>query len=152
MAKITPVKSGHPVKYQEAQKLPYLQAIISEALRIYSPVGTPLSRVIPPGGATIRGHSLPGGTWIMMPQWCLGHSKTVYGADADMFRPERWLREEGEDEQTANARLERLKKADSSFGRGEVTCLGRNIAMMEMSKAIVEVSAARGRNEVIGYG
>lgn len=149
MAELTSAKLCHPIKYQEAQKLPYLQAIISEGLRIYSPVGMPLSRVVSPEGTTIHGHFIPGGTWVMMPHWSLGHSKAMYGPDADMFRPERWMREEGEDEKAASERLERLKKADASFARGEVTCLGKNIALMEICKAISEVCVAHAQSEVI---
>lgn len=50
-----------PITFDEAQKLPYLQAVISEALRIHPAVGVPLLRVAPEGGATIDGYYFPQG-------------------------------------------------------------------------------------------
>lgn len=139
IAELQSTNRSHPVKYQEAQKMPYLQAIILEMLRIYPPVGMPLGRVVPAGGTVIRGYAIPEGSWILVPQWCLGHNKIIYGADADVFRPERWMREDGESEEEAEKRLEAWRKIDITFGSGQVTCLGKNIAMMEMSKAIAGV-------------
>jgi hypothetical protein len=48
-----------PVTFQEAQKMPYLQAVISEALRIHPAVGVSLARIVPEGGAHIEGHFFP---------------------------------------------------------------------------------------------
>jgi cytochrome P450 len=50
-----------PVTFQEAQKLPYLQATIKEALRLHAAVGQILSRVVPEGGAHIAGRHFPQG-------------------------------------------------------------------------------------------
>jgi len=76
----------------------------------------------------------------MMPQWCLGHNKKSWGEDAGIFRPERWLKEEGESEENFKARLNSWKRVDASWGQGDVSCIGKNIALMEISKAVVEVS------------
>jgi cytochrome P450 len=84
----------HPVQYTEAQTLPYFQAIIKEAMRVYPPVSVPLPRVIPPSGAEVLGFFLPRGTTIHLPQWAQLHRKDVYSEDADLFRPERWLEDE----------------------------------------------------------
>ena len=50
-----------PVTFEEAQKMPYLNAVISEALRVHPAVGVPLVRVVPAGGARIEGHFFPPG-------------------------------------------------------------------------------------------
>lgn len=50
-----------PAMFQEVQKMPYLQAVIKEALRIHPATGQLLGRVVPPGGATICGRFFPAG-------------------------------------------------------------------------------------------
>lgn len=50
-----------PLTFQEGQKLPYLQAVIKEALRLHAAVGQILSRVVPEGGAQIAGRHFPQG-------------------------------------------------------------------------------------------
>ena len=123
---------SHPIKYQEALRLPYLQAVIKESLRIYAPAGCPMPRLVPPGGARFCGFFIPEGTWIEMSHWALNRRKETYGEDADLFRPERWL----EDEERARA----WEKADMNWGAGYCTCLGKNIALMEINKTVVEVT------------
>ena len=48
-------KLSHPVTFWEGQNLPYLQAVIKEALRLHPAVGTILARVVPQSGATLAG-------------------------------------------------------------------------------------------------
>jgi cytochrome P450 len=50
-----------PITYKEAQKLPYLQAVIKESLRLHPPAGLPMGRVVPQGGATVAGVFFPAG-------------------------------------------------------------------------------------------
>ena len=50
-----------PITFAEAQKLPYLQAVISEALRVHPAVGVPLVREVPAGGTQIDGYFFPQG-------------------------------------------------------------------------------------------
>lgn len=45
--------------YKESQAMPYLQAVIKEALRLHPATGLPLERVVPKGGATIAGRHFP---------------------------------------------------------------------------------------------
>ena len=42
-------------------KLPYLAAVIEEGLRVCPPISFGTPRVVPPQGATVSGHPLPGG-------------------------------------------------------------------------------------------
>lgn len=52
---------GEVTSYQSALKLPYLQAVIREALRLHPATGLPLGRVVPRGGTVIVGKYLPEG-------------------------------------------------------------------------------------------
>jgi hypothetical protein len=57
-----------PIKgfsFHEAQNMPYLQAVIKEALRVHPAFGMPLERVVPEGGATLAGHFIPAGVRII---------------------------------------------------------------------------------------
>ena len=70
--------------------------------------------------------------------------KDVFGVDADMFRPERWLREDGKVLAVMEATL------DLCFGVGRWGCLGRGIAEIELNKAVFEVSAVTWARCVVG--
>jgi hypothetical protein len=120
-----------PVSFKECQEMPYLSAVCREVLRLNSPVGTPFPRLVPKGGETLCGYFLPEGTEVGINSWCIARNKEIYGEDAEHFRPERWLENE---EQTKY-----YEKVDISFGAGYTVCLGRNIAIMEMQKTVVEL-------------
>lgn len=82
------------LSWSEAQSLPYLQACLKEAMRVRPAVGLNITRLVPPEGAELDGHSLPGGTWVACNGWVLHRDRDVFGQDADDFRPERWLEDE----------------------------------------------------------
>ncbi|EME88926.1 uncharacterized protein MYCFIDRAFT_126714 [Pseudocercospora fijiensis CIRAD86] len=84
-------KLSDPVTFAEAQELPYFQAVVREALRLHPAVGLLLERVVPKGGAEIGGVFLPEGTIVGANPWVMARDPSVYGEDADVFRPERWL-------------------------------------------------------------
>lgn len=50
-----------PVTFSQAQKMPYLQAVLKEALRVHPATGLPLGRVVPKSGALIAGRMFPAG-------------------------------------------------------------------------------------------
>lgn len=109
--------------YDQVKDLPYLQAVINETLRHHSTSGIGLPRLIPPesAGVEICGHHFPPGTVLSVPTYSIHHSKEIWGADADDFRPERW----------ENV-TERQKNAFIPFSYGPRACIGRNIADMEL--------------------
>ena len=94
-----PPKRDHPgvIPDSEVRKLPYLQAVIKEGVRIHPPITDSVPKRVPDGGDTVvvDGTSvfLPGGTNISYAAWPLHHSTRIFGEDAEAFRPERWLLE-----------------------------------------------------------
>lgn len=125
-----------PISWNETQTLPYLQAVVREGLRMWPPVGGLGFKQVPPEGDTINGYFVPGGTQIGQGFYAVGRSKLVWGEDADVFRPERWLVAEGDE-------LKRMVDAlDTHFGHGKYSCLGKPIALMEIHKAVYEVRKA----------
>ncbi|EEU36595.1 uncharacterized protein NECHADRAFT_51828 [Fusarium vanettenii 77-13-4] len=126
------VKAGElsdPVGFQQTQKMPYLQAVTKEALRLHPGVGTQLTRVVPKGGVVIEGQFFPEGAEVGVNGWALYYNQDVFGDDAAKFRPERWL-QPGEDVRIA---------ASFAFGAGPRSCLGKNVSILEMSKAIPQI-------------
>ncbi|OMP88268.1 Pisatin demethylase [Diplodia seriata] len=90
-------KISDPVTLDEANNMPYLQAVMYEALRCHPAVGMSLPRVVPPGGTEIDGTYLPAGTIVGVNPWVVHRNKEVYGDDIEAFRPDRWLEEDNGD-------------------------------------------------------
>jgi len=79
------------VRFKEAQEMPYLQAVMKEALRLHPASGLPLWRVVPKPGAEISGKLFPTGTIVGVNTWVAHANEDVFGSDAEAFRPERWI-------------------------------------------------------------
>jgi cytochrome P450 len=122
------------IRSEEAQRLPYLQAVLKEGLRIFPPGTGILPKQVPPEGDTFNGIFLPGGTEIGINMWAISRNTDVFGADAAAFRPERWLEASLQD-------YSRMESAQEMvWGYGKFMCLGREIALIELNKIFVEVS------------
>lgn len=126
-----------PISYASSKRLPYLDAVITEAMRIHPAVGLCLERVVPDCGLTLTdGTTIPPGTVVGMNAWVINRNKQVFGQDADIFNPERWLRNDGETAEHYGERLGSMKRSDLSFGMGNRVCLGKNLSMLETYKVI----------------
>ena len=60
----------------EAAKLPYVNAVIHEALRMYPPAAIGLNRVVPKGGDTVDGYFVPEGTIVSCHHYASYHAQT----------------------------------------------------------------------------
>ncbi len=64
-------------------------------LRIQPTIGLGLPRIVPPQGLTIYGQTLTPGTTVAAPFYIASRDASVWGPDAEDFRPERWLEDDG---------------------------------------------------------
>ncbi|KAK5629290.1 hypothetical protein RRF57_005005 [Xylaria bambusicola] len=118
--------------FKETQQMPYLQAVFKEGLRMHPATGLPMERVVPEGGATICNRFFPEGTIVGINSWVAHRNTEVFGADADEFRPERWLTSDGD-------KLAAMSRQWIPFGMGSRTCIGRHISTLEINKLIPRV-------------
>lgn len=99
--------------------LPYLDAVLHEAIRLYPPVAITLPRRVPAHGETIDGRFVSAGYTVGVNHLACYRSEANF-KDADHFRPERWL-----NGATTN-------ECFHPFSHGPRSCLGKNLAWAEM--------------------
>ncbi len=118
-------------QWRETCNLPYLGAVIKEALRLHTPVGVVLERIVPESGVTLCGHFFPEGTIVGCNPAVIHKDKRVYGRrfSVDEFWPERWL--EASVEEKAD-----MERCFMAFGSGKRTCIGKNISLLEVHKLV----------------
>lgn len=98
------------------------------------PLLTGFPKQVPQSGDTICGKFVPGGTDIYIDMYSLMRNKEVFGDDADVFRPERFLVCDKDNKALL------LKHIDLVFGHGRWACAGKSLALIELNKVFVEVS------------
>jgi cytochrome P450 len=117
------------VTWSEVRDLPYLGAVIKEALRCFPAVGLPLERIVPAAGMTVCGYFLPCETIVGCNAWALHQNQDIFGDDSDIFRPERWLDRPKDKIGAMNTYL-------LAFGAGSRSCIGKNISLLEIYKLV----------------
>jgi benzoate 4-monooxygenase len=80
----------------QVKHLPYLEAVINEALRIHSTSAIGLPRIVPAGGMTIEGTEYKEGAVLSVPSFTIHRDTEVWGDDVETFRPERWFERDKE--------------------------------------------------------
>jgi cytochrome P450 len=118
---LTRVLAGRAPRPDDLDSLPYLDAVIREALRLYPPAYIVGRLAIEP--FELGGYSFPAGTTVLMSQWIM-HRDPRYFSEPDSFLPERWF-------DGLAARLP--AHAYFPFGGGPRRCIGQGFAMMEAS-------------------
>lgn len=100
--------------------LPYVTAIFYEALRLYPPVPFEIKQC--ESATTLPdGTFLPKGAILLWCTWAMNRSRLIWGDDAEAFKPERWLDQEG-------ALLSKTAFEYPVFNGGPRTCLGKKMA------------------------
>ncbi|KAI6154113.1 cytochrome P450 [Pisolithus tinctorius] len=132
---------------QSSQTLPYLDAVVHESLRIHPPLTDfvrvaaeddviPLSEpVITKSGQAVNSISVARGTRIGLPLAYTNRSTAIWGPDAKVFRPERWLERDGIPKKAQDVQGYRHLL---TFADGPRNCLGKGFAVSEI-KAVLSV-------------
>ncbi|KAK3388471.1 cytochrome P450 [Sordaria brevicollis] len=126
-----------PITNAEAMRLPYLQAVIREGLRLYPPATGTMPKIVPKGGLTVHGYFVPEGTQMAVNIMHICRDKEVFGEDAHIFNPDRWIAAHREDKEGRYAKM--CRTADLIFGNGKYECIGKHIAWLELNKVFVEL-------------
>jgi cytochrome P450 len=121
------------------KRLPLIDAVLSETLRYHPPV--PLLRRI-----AVRDHQLsdgtlvPAGTPVSINVFLLHRSKAHWGEDADEFRPERFMSDEGGVRRHSHCYL--------PFGVGPRKCIGMQFARIEAKMILATLVTGFGTLEL----
>jgi len=111
--------------FADALRLPYVGAIIKEILRWRPPGPLGLPHV-----ATeedwYEGMYIPKGTICISNLWHCNHDRAVFGEDADKFKPERHIDNNGE---LISGPFETNQAGHVSFGFGRRICVGKDLVL-----------------------
>ncbi|KAK7462926.1 hypothetical protein VKT23_007506 [Stygiomarasmius scandens] len=115
----------------DMKHLPYIQAIVKEIVRWKppTPIGVPHASN---EDDYYDGFFIPKGTVIIPNVWHLNRDPEIYGPDADQFRPERHLDQQG------NLR-DPKDDGHFTFGFGQRVCVGRHVANNFLSIAFATI-------------
>ena len=117
-----------------AKSLPYLQACIEEGLRLWPPSMGLMGKVSDQDDVVCR-MKVRAGTQVGWAALAVMKDRAVFGENADVFEPRRWI----------DAEPAQLKEMEATYGlvlaagtRWE--CLGKRLAYVELGKVLFEVS------------
>lgn len=124
--------------FEVVKNLPYLNAVINEALRVHSTSGIGLPRLVPEGGMTIQDRFFKEGTVLSVPSYTIHRDREVWGEDAADYRPERWFERDQDTIQRVfnpfsyGPRCVRSKVVALEIMTPCRACVGRNLATLEL--------------------
>jgi cytochrome P450 len=122
------VLGGRPAEVSHLERLPYLNAVVHESLRLYPPAYM-MARM---NVETVRvgGYEIPPGSTLLASQWVMHRDARFYG-QPERFMPERWL----------DGLEQRLPPgAYFPFGDGPRRCIGQGFAQLETALVIAAIA------------
>lgn len=128
------LSSNSMIPYSTLRNLPYLSAVVKESFRIFPPYVGTAEKMVPTGGIYAPdGRFIPAGTVIGSNILAILRDRDTFSADAEAFRPERWL------ECSEEERMKMERSVDLVFSGGRYTCLGKEVAVLEIFKTFFEL-------------
>ncbi|KAI0046870.1 cytochrome P450 [Auriscalpium vulgare] len=118
----------------ELAALPYLNAVVNEALRLGSPFFVP--RIVPSGGITIDGRFIPEDSIVAIAAYSQQTSSDNFFPDPMRYRPLRWLQDGLGPDTKANMSVL------ASFSTGTHACIAKAFAYQEMRYVIARLVLA----------
>ncbi|KAK3030566.1 hypothetical protein RJ639_039444 [Escallonia herrerae] len=108
---------------EEVKKMDYLQAALSESLRLYPSVPVDHKEVVEddvfPDGTVVKK-----GTKLVYAIYAMGRMESIWGQDCREFKPERWLRD--------SRYISESAYKFTAFNGGPRLCLGKDFAYYQM--------------------
>ncbi|KAJ3648665.1 hypothetical protein Zmor_020451 [Zophobas morio] len=128
-------ENNNTLPYEEIQKMAYLDAAFSEALRLHPPLGS-LNKMctknytyVPKSDEIIKkSFVIEEGTPVILPLYAL-HRDPKYFDDPDSFKPERFL----------DGKKDTVKYAFLPFGEGPRACLGQRFGSLQVKIGVAYV-------------
>ena len=118
------VLAGRAPGVEDLPRLPYLRAVMNEALRLYPPAYILARETMEP--CELGGYDIHVGSTVVISQWIM-HRDPRYYDDPESFRPERWL----------DGLQDRLPPgAYFPFSLGPRRCIGEGFALLEAAIVI----------------
>ncbi|KAK2590085.1 hypothetical protein QQS21_012238 [Conoideocrella luteorostrata] len=128
---LPPLDADTDIMSGDIDKLPYLNAVCNEVLRVFSPVPRTSREAVE--DTTIQGQHIPKGTVIMLSPWGTNVDQNLWGDDAAEFKPERWLGAEGADPKIVAGGGANSNYAFLTFLHGPRSCIGASFARSEFA-------------------
>jgi cytochrome P450 len=120
------LEDGGQISSTAIDRLPYLNAVLQETMRIFPPV--PLTLRETAHDTTIQSQFVPAGTTIVICPWAVNTSTQLWGPDAREFNPDRWMQPG-----TANTGGADSNYAITTFLHGPRSCIGKDFAKAEFA-------------------
>ncbi|KAJ7661715.1 cytochrome P450 monooxygenase CYP63 [Mycena rosella] len=130
--------------YENIRDMKYMRAVINEVLRLFPPVPLNVREsraeacTLPPSDASYtsddpRPFYMPGSTIIIYLPLLMQRNPALWGPDADVFDPERWLHPDRISKFVSNPTMY------APFSAGPRICIGQNYAYNEASYVLVRL-------------
>ncbi|MCS7003155.1 MAG: cytochrome P450, partial [Dehalococcoidia bacterium] len=127
-AEVDHALGGRRPTLADVPRLPYVEQVLSETLRLYPPVWA-MSRM-PTADIELGGYPVRKGSDIVFSQW-VTHRDPRFWPDPERFDPDRW---------TPTARESRPRFVYFPFGGGQRQCIGESFFWLEATMVLATVA------------